>query len=115
MIRRKNEMKTNERPQMRGGDGVVLSTDLVDPSELLGKGRLFGLTTLEPGCSIGEHQHDGEAEMFYILEGEATAYDNGEAVRLYPGDLLYTGDGDRHAIRNDGDKPLRFIALILYK
>ena len=115
MIRRKDQMKTYERPEMKGGTGKAVLTDLIDASEMMGKGRLFSITTLEPGCSIGEHRHEGEAEIFYILEGEAVALDNGEEVRLHPGDLLYTGHGDSHSIRNEGDATLRFVALILFK
>lgn len=115
MIRTKDQMKTYERPEMKGGTGKAVLTDLIDASEMMDKGRLFSTITLEPGCSIGEHRHEGEAEIFYILEGDAVAVDNGKQVQLHPGDLLYTGDGDSHSIRNAGDTALRFVALILYK
>ncbi len=114
MIRRKEEMKTYDRPQMKGGSGKAVLTDLLDASEMFGKGRLFSTITLQPGDSIGGHTHEKEAEIFYILEGEALAVDNGQEVKLKPGDLLYTGDGDSHSIANCGQQTLRFVALILY-
>lgn len=115
MVRRNNEMKTYDRPEMKGGAGKAVLTDLLSADEMLGKGRLYSVIALEPGCSIGEHRHEGEAEIFYILEGEAAAHDNGAEVRLSPGDLLYTGDGDSHDIRNCGSSTLRLLALILYQ
>lgn len=115
MIRRKEEMKSYDRPEMKGGAGKAVLTDLLDASEMMGKGRLFSIITLEPGCSIGSHMHEGEAEIFYILEGEATAHDNGAEAILKAGDLLYTGDGDTHDVRNDGPSTMRLLALILYK
>lgn len=114
MIRRSAQMNRFERPKMKGGQGTVRQTELLAPDELLGKGRLLSILTLEPGCSIGAHTHTGEAEIFYILEGEALAHDNGEQVHLYPGDLLVTGDGCSHDIRCCGETVLRLAALILY-
>ncbi len=38
MIRRKEEMKTYDRPQMKGGTGKAVLTDLLDASEMFGKG-----------------------------------------------------------------------------
>ena len=115
MIRRKDEMKTYDRPAMKGGAGKAVLTDLLDASEMMDKGRLYSIITLDPGCSIGTHTHEGEAEIFYILEGEATAHDNGKEVVLKPGDLLCTGDGDSHDVKNAGDTTMRLLALILYK
>lgn len=114
MIRKGAEMGRLEKFEMRGGKGTVHMTQILQENEFMGKGRLFNRITLEPGCSIGRHDHHGEAEIFYILSGCATADDNGVPVRLEPGDMFYTADGGSHAIANEGSEPLEFIALILY-
>ena len=36
MIRRKDQMKTEERPQMRGGEGVIHAYQLLEPADLCG-------------------------------------------------------------------------------
>lgn len=45
MIRRKEEMKSYDRPEMKGGAGKAVLTDLLDASEMMGKGRLFSTYT----------------------------------------------------------------------
>ena len=114
MLRRHADMGRIENHEMRGGTGTIHMTQILKPDELMGKGRLFNHITINPGCSIGKHQHTGEAEIFYILSGRAVADDDGAEVVLEPGDMLYTGDGCCHSIRCDGDTPLEMVALILF-
>ena len=47
---------------------------------------MIATITLEPGCSIGEHVHEKEEEVFYIIQGTATYDDNGTETVLHPGD-----------------------------
>ena len=74
---------------------------------------MFSRITLEPGCSIGFHNHDNEEEIFYIISGQATADDNGSTVTLNPGDTILTGNGNGHAIENRGTLPLVMMAVIV--
>lgn len=113
MVRRKEDMKRTPRPQMRGGDGTVFLDEILRPEELMGHGRMFSLVTLDPGCSVGEHSHTGEAELFYILDGQVQGTDDDDAVLLHPGDLMVTGHSHRHSVRNDGDSPVHILACIL--
>ena len=87
---------------------------LNDAEELCGKGRMFSHMILAPGNSIGEHRHEGDNEIFYFLRGSGTYSDNGNPVRVFPGDTAVCRDGESHSLVNDGDEPLEFIALILY-
>lgn len=114
MLRKHADMGRLEKHEMRGGAGTIHMTQIVKEEELMGKGRLFNHITVNPGCSIGRHEHIGEAEIFYILSGQGVADDNGTQVLLEPGDMLYTGDGYYHAVRNEGDVPLEMVALILF-
>jgi quercetin dioxygenase-like cupin family protein len=81
--------------------------------ELKGKARLIAKIKLEPGCSIGPHEHVDEEEIFYILKGTATADDNGQTSRLNPGDALLTGGGAMHSISNNGNETLELMAVII--
>lgn len=65
--------------------------------------------------SIGYHEHKGEFETFYIVNGEAMFNDNGVKSKLSRGDLTVTGGGKGHSIENIGDEDLEIIALILYE
>ena len=66
MIIRAENCVTENRVNMRGGDGTVKVTHFCGKEELLGKGRFFARITLEPGCSIGEHIHEGDSELFVV-------------------------------------------------
>ena len=114
MVTRSNDFKITLRERMRGGDGTVRITELLAPAELNGHGRMFSLLTLEKGCSIGYHVHEGETETFYIIEGEALYNDNGVEIEATAGDVLHVRNGEGHAVANRGDKPLVLLAAIVY-
>ena len=71
MVTRKENIRPIIKEQMRGGDGRAVQTPVIDEAQFCGHGRLFAKMTLEPGCSIGWHEHHGESETFYILAGAA--------------------------------------------
>ena len=72
MIRKADEFRIEYKEHMRDGDGTVQLTHFITgPAELEDKGRLFAKITLNPGCSIGYHVHEKDAELFYILTGTA--------------------------------------------
>lgn len=113
MIKRKSEMTENLVENMRGGEGATKMKPIFTREEIMGKCRLFNIITLDPGCSIGTHTHDQEEEIYYILSGTGTVNDNGQLVKVEPGDAVKTGNGEFHSIKNDGDVPLVFMAVIL--
>ncbi|MBR6086024.1 MAG: cupin domain-containing protein, partial [Spirochaetales bacterium] len=61
MIIKPKDMKTEEVPHLRGGDGTVIKTYMA-PAQPDMHLRLLGRFTLRKGCSIGKHVHDGEVE-----------------------------------------------------
>ncbi len=113
MIKKAEEMKSEIKVNMRGGDGQAVITKMVDEGEYKGKARLMATITLEPGCSIGEHIHENEEEIFYIIEGEAQYLDNGEWVTMQKGDSCVCLGGQSHSLANRGDKTLVVAAIIL--
>jgi len=115
MVKRNGTYQVQINENMRGGDGSVSIEHLLTPEELYDKGRLYARIILEPGCSIGNHIHEGEMESYYIVSGEADVSDNGELVALSSGDSVLTKSGEEHSIKNTGTVTLELIALILYK
>jgi len=115
MVKRKGSYTVQKNENMRGGDGIILIEHLLTPEELYEKGRLYAKIILEPGCSIGQHVHEGEMESYYIVSGEAEVSDNGELVTLNAGDSVLTPSGEGHSIKNVGNSTLEVLALILYK
>ena len=111
MIRR-SEMQTEHREKMRGGDGTISITTLVR-SEELPHGRLLADLEIPPGAGIGEHEHGAETEYFIVHGGRGIVVDNGVEREVAAGDVVVTGGGASHSVRNTSDKPLRLIALII--
>lgn len=61
---------------------------------------------LDPGSSIGYHQHADNEEVYFILSGEGLYTEEGEELRVSAGDVLLCRMGRSHGIRNTGSAPL---------
>ena len=112
MVIHRNEMKAEDKECMRNGEGVTHLTYLLDASTQK-NARMFAEVTLNPGCSIGYHQHDSETEYYFIFSGTGTVNDNGKEVQIKQGDSMITGNGASHSIKNTGSVPLVFHAVIV--
>lgn len=112
MVIYRNEMKIEEKEQLRGGQGATRFVHLVDGSTQKNV-RMLAETTLDPGCSIGYHKHDSETEYYFILSGTGTVNDDGKEVSVKQGDSVVTGNGASHSIKNTGSVPLVFHAVIV--
>jgi mannose-6-phosphate isomerase-like protein (cupin superfamily) len=98
----------------------------------------FHEVTIPPGKTEGTHRHVGSEELYYICEGTGIAY-MGEGddpstdgfptvertifglgkkrckeLPVRPGNIIYTKSGGIHGIRNNTDKPLRFVAFLYH-
>ena len=116
MIRKADEFRIEYKEHMRDGDGTVQLTHFITGTEELeDKGRLFAKITLNPGCSIGYHVHEKDAELFYILTGTAEYNDNGEMRTVSAGDVTICPAGTGHGIANRTDGVVELVAVIVYK
>lgn len=110
MIR--NEICTDVE-HLAGGKGTAHVYHIQSSEELGKAGRLYARVVLDPGCSVGWHQHVGETEPYYILKGEGTFIDNDESKTIVtPGQICTIENGHYHSIENNGSEPLEFMALI---
>lgn len=98
-----------------GGAGHLLKEMLLDQEEMGAGCRMFARVVLEAGCELGYHEHHGETETYYILQGRGLYSDNGTELVVEPGDVTFCRDGYGHGMKNAGDEDLIFIALILKK
>lgn len=112
MIRHTAQMRKESKIQMRGGTGT---TELLhmDEAENMKNARLLAKITLPPGASIGEHAHENETEYYLILSGKGIVVDDGIDREVGPGDVVITGNGASHSIRNTGSEALVFHAVII--
>ncbi len=95
-----------------GGKGYALIKEFLDEKQMNGNIALFAEVTLKPGCSLGYHEHYGESETYYILQGTALYNDSGTQRILGKGDTIYIHNNG-HSIDNTGTEDLLFMALII--
>ena len=85
-----SELKVERKENMCGGEGHVLIKHILGEKELNGKCGLYAEVTIEPGCSLGYHEHHNESETYYILRGEGDYNDNGTVRPVKAGDAILT-------------------------
>ena len=95
------------------GKGECHIKHLTDKAAMYDHARMFAHVTIPVGCSIGDHPHVDDADLYYIIEGTARVDDNGVLKEITAGELSYTQEGEHHSIENIGDGELKFLALVL--
>ena len=66
---------------------------------------------LDPGASIGNHLHDGDEEVYYVIAGEGIMFVNDEEEVITTGDIVLTKSGSYHGLKNTGPDILKiFVA-----
>lgn len=113
MIRKYEDFKSEIRTKMRDGNGDIRISHILNPADdLKAPVRLFAKLTIEPGNSIGYHEHMNEEEVFYILKGTAELDDNGSKKIMRTGDVSVTSNAG-HSITNVGSETLEVMAVIM--
>lgn len=90
----------------KGGEGALLARMFFDGTNRIMKARL------EPGSSIGLHEHDTSCEVMFITEGRGTVIIDGEKMTVKAGDVHYCPKGHSHTLINDSDAILAFNAVV---
>ena len=102
-----------EKP--RGGEGSMEGSYAFQANDVPEGSvcRMLGRMVLTPGSSIGYHQHADDEELYLILSGEGTFYDeHNRPHAVGPGDMTATRMGESHGIANTGTEPLVLIAVV---
>lgn len=66
---------------------------------------------LEPGASIGEHEHTDDEELYLVISGTGTMLMDGVPTPIGPGDASLVKRGHTHALINGPDEPMRLIVV----
>lgn len=109
-----NECRVENISCLKNGQGITTVINFFEDENFHSKGRLFGISIIEPGASIGIHTHLEDQEAYFILDGKGIYNDDGVEYEVNPGDLLICEDGHSHGLKNASDIDLRYIALIIY-
>lgn len=106
-------MEKEIKEKLRDGKGSVEIANIFKPGEMKGKSRLCAKITINPGSSIGLHEHVNEEEIYYIIKGKGLVVDNDTSYEVGVGDGVLTCGGETHSIENIGTEPLELVAVIL--
>ncbi|MGN0988101.1 MAG: cupin domain-containing protein, partial [Otoolea sp.] len=83
-------METVIKENFNGGTGRVIIKHILNDQELNGKCKMFAEVTIEPGSSLGYHEHHGNSETYYIIKGQGEYNDNGTIRQVNVGDRTFT-------------------------
>ena len=112
MIKKAADRKVEIRENMRGGAGRITFQHFFQQDEMTAGMRLCAQLVIPPGAGIGPHTHAEEDEVYIIIRGTGILDDGTTQTSVTAGDSILTGNGESHAIRNEGDENLELIAVI---
>lgn len=97
------------------GTGQAVLHQVIGDNEKYDAFDAYAIVTLGPDDSVGYHVHEGDMEIYTILEGSAIFNDNGTEVILNKFESGITYDGEGHAIRPQPGTTLKFLACTVKK
>lgn len=77
-------------------------------------GNTLKLSVVRAGQATHAAHRHSEDEFFFVLEGEAEFYLDGERRVVGPNTSLYCPSGQEHGIRNAGDTELKYLVVKRY-
>jgi len=101
-----NTMEVTPIPNFKGGEKELKAQMFWDGTNRI----LHGV--LAPGASIGEHLHDTNCEVLFVVKGEGTLIDDGDNSTIAAGQCAYCPKGHSHSLINTGDTDLEFYAAV---
>jgi mannose-6-phosphate isomerase-like protein (cupin superfamily) len=96
-----------------GGKGTTVLNSWLSDDEMPPHLNLVSTAVVSIGGSVGNHEHHGEAEIYYIKSGQGEYNDNGNIVKVMQDTVVLCRDGECHGIVNTGDRELEIIAIII--
>jgi mannose-6-phosphate isomerase-like protein (cupin superfamily) len=98
-----------------GGKGLVKDVRVFDQQDFETALRFVIYNELQPGSSIGVHQHGQDEEVYVILSGEGLMTVNDETRAVKTGDVIVNKPGWSHGLENTSDQPLEILVFEVAK
>jgi len=98
-----------------GGKGLVKDVRVFDQQDFETALRFVIYNELEPGSSIGIHQHGQDEEVYVILDGDGLMTVNDETRAVKTGDVIVNKPGWSHGLENTSDQPLAILVFEVTK
>ena len=93
------------------GQGLVKHVNLFSKADFDTDLRFIIYCEIEPGCSIGYHQHGADEELYTILEGTGLMRTNDQAQQVKAGDVILNKPGWSHGLENNSTAPLKVLVF----
>ena len=94
-----------------GGQGQVKNVRLFEAEDFDTKLRFIYYVEMEPGTSIGYHQHGDNEEAYVVMEGNGLMTVNDEARAVKTGDVILNKPGWSHGLENTSDRILKLLVF----
>ena len=101
-----NTMEATLIPNFKGGEKEFNVKMFWDGTNRIMKGLLV------PGASIGEHTHEENCEILFVLKGNGTIIEDGVSSPICEGECTYCPKGHTHSLVNTGTEDLIFFAAV---
>lgn len=108
----RNYLKTEGKMQSsHDGVGLVKNVRLFNHEDFDTALRFIYYLEIEPGNSIGYHQHGQNEEVYMVIEGRGTMSVNGEKHAAEPGDVFVNKPNWSHGLENDSEALLKILVF----
>ena len=84
---------------------------LIGPDEGGCQNMIFGMVSFPPGSDPGQHQHENEEEIIYVVSGKGETKVGDTIYPLEPGVTVFTEPGIPHGVKTIGDEPLILVSV----
>lgn len=112
MIFRKASIQPIDVENVHEGNGKLTCLDMLKGHINAEHGfRFVHDNILEPGAAVGEHLHQGDEEIYLILDGSGIMIEDGEKYEIHTGDLSLVQSGHTHGLKNNPHSSMRFLVI----
>ena len=107
-----NFLKTE--PQLKSshnGKGKIRDWGMFGPQDFKSNLQFIMYGEMDPGTTIGYHDHGNDEEIYIILEGKGTYTANEEKREVTAGDVILNKPGGSHGLENLSDNMIKLIVF----
>ena len=72
----------------------------------------FMIGHIPMGGSVGEHVHETNSEVIYVISGNGYVIYDGQREELHKGSVHYCPKGHKHTMVNDHEEDLVYFAVV---
>jgi len=98
-----------------GGLGPIEFRRLMSSADFDTNIDFLDLTVIPSGSSIGRHNHSGNEEFYFIVDGAPLVRVDGAERRLGPSDVTVVRSGGWHELVNDSEGDVRIFVVQVRK